>query len=137
MADVSITATEVQPGTGAILKHGIAGAAITPGQPLYRSGGKLLPADADVELSAAVVGISVNGASADGQPITYQDDGVITLGATAAMVVGTTYVVSTTAGGIAPQADLAAGDYVTVLGAARTAGTLKLAISVTGVTVPA
>jgi hypothetical protein len=40
-------------------------------------------------------------------------------------------------GGVAPEADLAAGDWVTILGIAVSASQLNLAINVSGVQVPA
>jgi len=42
------------------------------------------------------------------------------------MTVGEVYVVSATAGGIAPVGDLTTGNYVTVLGVATTTSNLQL-----------
>jgi len=44
----------------------------------------------------------------------------------AVMTVGEVYVVSATAGGIAPVGDLVTGNYVTVLGVATTTSNLQL-----------
>jgi hypothetical protein len=52
------------------------------------------------------------------------------------MTVGTTYLVSRTAGGIMPDADRTTGDYVTVLGTAATTTQLDLNIKATGIAVP-
>ena len=52
------------------------------------------------------------------------------------MVVGTSYLVSPTAGGIMPDADRATGSYVTKLGTASTTTQLDLSIVATAVAVP-
>ena len=137
MADVSVTASNVQANASAIRRRGIAGEAITAGQPVYRnsSDGRIYRADAnDTEAKAAAVGISVGEASGAGQAIEYQDDLTVTIGG--GLTVGTTYAVSATVGGIAPVADLVTDDYVTILGVATTASVLKIAINVSGVQVP-
>jgi hypothetical protein len=135
MADVTVTAADVLKTDGATGK-GTAGATITAGQALYidsTDSSSLKPADADVEASAVCVGIALHG-SADGQPIEYQKTGTIDIGGT--VTVGTPYFVSTTAGGIAPIADLLTGDYVTLIGIATAATDIKLNIDASGVTVP-
>lgn len=138
MADLAITATQVLPGTGARYADGTAGAAITAGQVCYQStSDTMLLADADAGTPAAANarGIALNGA-AIGQPVRIQTEGTITLGAAAAPVKGTVYVLSGTAGGIAPVADLAAGDRVTVIGVGgTTAGTLVMSIFASNVVV--
>jgi len=141
MADLTITASQVQPGDiNANTKEGTAGASITAGQPLYADAsaqGKLKPADADLSSAAATcVGIAVHAAES-GQPIRYQRTGDITLGAAAAMTAGTIYVVSDTAGGIMPSADLEAGDRVSILGVAISASVLRLRLLNSDVAVPA
>lgn len=129
MADLTITATQVLPSTGARFADGTAGAAITAGQACYNStSDTMLPADADAGTPAAanVRGIALNGA-AIGQPVRLQTEGIIILGAAAAPVKGTIYVLSGGAGGICPAADLAAADRVTVIGVGgTTAGTLVM-----------
>lgn len=138
MTDLSITAANVVAGSNAKKLPGTAGATITAGQTLYRAAatGKLLPADAD-SATAEVrtpVGIALNGA-ADGQPVDYIYEGDVNLGAT--LTVGEIYVQSDTAGGIMPEGDLEAGDYVTVLGVASAANNLKMKIIASGAAVPA
>lgn len=129
MADLTITATQVLPGAGARYADGTAGAAIVAGQAVYNStSDTMLLADADAGTPAAanVRGISLNAASI-GQPVRIQTEGIIMLGAAAAPVKGTIYVLSGTAGGIAPSTDLAAADRVTVIGVGgTTAGTLVM-----------
>lgn len=132
MADISVTAASVASYANAQTGTGIAGTTITAGQVVYLNAatGKLELADADTYAEAVCKGIALNGGSLD-QPIKYQYGGEITIGATVAL--GGTYVVATTAGGIAPIADLATGDYVTILGVASTTGRIKLNIFASGV----
>lgn len=137
MADLTITASEVQPGTtDATFEYGTAGATITAGQVLYidtSDSNKLKLADCDSATAAVrtVAGIALH-AALSGQPIKYQTGGSITLGASAAMTVAHVYLASDTAGGIMPSADLEAGDYTSVLGVATAAGVLLLRICNSG-----
>lgn len=132
MADLSITAANVVAQSGASTASGTAGDTITAGMSLYSDSSdsnKLKKADADVATTAACVGIALHGASS-GQPLKYQTGGNLTAGAT--LTVGETYVVSTTAGGIAPISDLASGDYVSILGVASSASTLAMTMVISG-----
>jgi hypothetical protein len=128
MADVSITAANVVAGANAVIQHGIAGATVTAGQPLYRdsSDGRLKLADCDASATtAACVGLALHGAS-NGQPLAFTaDDDDFTVGGTVAVGI---YVLSGTAGGIAPVADLAAADYVVFIGAAKSTSKMKVKI---------
>ena len=136
MADVVVTAAEVLPTTATQKTQGTAGATITAGQTVYldSSDNKYKLADADASATtAAVVGIALNNA-ADGQPLTIAIGGSLDPGFT--VTVGTIYVQSGTAGGIAPAADLASLDYVTIIGIGLTAASLSLAIKASGVAVP-
>lgn len=137
MSDLTITAANVKPGPNA--KRGYAvidtGVTITPGQSVYidPSTGKLKLADADVQASAAATGTAELGGGAGQRiPIILEDDDY-TPGAT--LTVGTTYVVSTTAGGIAPLADITSGDYVTHLMVAKSATKAILRPFVTNVAI--
>lgn len=136
MADLSITAANVLAASGAVIQSGTLGATGTAGQVVYldSSTQKLRLADADLSVAAAeVVGILLNGGG-DGQPIDYVLSGGVDVGAT--LTVGEIYVLSGTAGGIAPEADLASSDWVTVLGVATAADNLKLSIIASGAQVP-
>lgn len=137
MADVTITAANVAKTTGTI-QNGTAGATITAGQALYEDtadSNKLKLADADnTSTTATIKGVALNGA-ASGQPVSYLQAGAtMDLGAT--LTVGTVYVLSGTAGGIAPYADLASNDYVTIVGYATAADSITLLCESTGVQVP-
>jgi hypothetical protein len=117
MADLTITPASVLPGSGAAKVNGTAGATITAGQVVYldSSDNKYKLADNDSATAAvrSPAGIALHAASS-GQPLTIQTAGPITIGATVA--VGIVYCLSSTAGGICPNADIAAGDYNTIIG---------------------
>lgn len=121
MADLSVTAANVIASNSAKRARGIAGATITAGQPVYvdtAASNVLKLADNDASAATATIaGIALHGA-ASGQPLEYvTEDPDFTPGAT--LTTGTIYVASSTAGGIAPAADLASGDYPTVLFVAK------------------
>lgn len=140
MADLSITAGSVIASAAAVIQEGVAGATITAGQALYKDSSAsnvLKLADADASAAAAnCVGIALNGGST-GQPIKFTaDDPDFTPGATLSLSVATVkgvYVLSATAGGIAPAADLAAGMYPVFIMSVKstTKAVLKIAPQVT------
>ena len=117
--ELSITAANVVPSSGAKIKTGTAGATITAGQLVYvdtADSFKLKLSDCNSGTSAVrdVDGLAINGASA-GQQVSYVTfDPALTIGATTAN--GTIYVLGATAGGIAPAADITTGWYVAVIG---------------------
>lgn len=131
MADLSQTATSVVTSgqSGVKTAEGIAGGTITAGMPVYADATanyKLKAADATSLAKAAVVGIALNG-GATGQPIEYViRDPALNVGAT--LAVGQTYVVSATAGGIAPEADITTGQFVTLLGVANTTSAMNFSV---------
>ena len=134
MADLTMTPTTVVSGAGAQTSGGIAGEALTAGQAVYRKAdGKIYKAKcAGTPEEAAVVGIALNAASLN-QPVDYQSEGVVSLGATT--IKTTTYVLSAASGGICPQADLIATQRLVYVGYARDlTGTFQLMRSNTGVT---
>lgn len=117
--DLSITAANVTPSAAAVVRDGLAGEAITAGKLLYRdptTNYTLKLADANSATAAArvVCGIAINSASV-GTKVNYVvSDPALVIGATVAN--GTVYVLSATAGGIAPLADLTSGWYAFVIG---------------------
>ena len=120
-ADLSVTAANVVPGARARTVNGTAGATITAGQLLYFDSTaqtyKLADANASAT-TAAVVGIAAVGASS-GQPIiVIIEDDDLTVGATLSMT-APVYCCSSTAGGIAPSADLTTGWYPGVVFVAK------------------
>lgn len=128
MADISVTASAVVPGSNAVTQDYIAGAGgVTAGQPVYQqaSSSTVLPADAD-SATAEVrtpVGIAVNTAAA-GQPVKVQKSGNLTLNA--ALTAGRIYILSANAGMIAPHTDLTTNWYPVILGTATSATVLKM-----------
>jgi len=141
MANLTITASGVAKVGGATTEAGTAGTGmtLTAGETVYKktTDSKFYEADCDTTAVAAnseiddVYGITLNGASA-GQPVDVVTSGLIDFG-TAILTVGTVYCQSTTAGAICPWADLAATNYVVILGVATTTKILKLGIITTGV----
>lgn len=131
MADISITASAVVPSSAAVIKYTTAGATLTAGQLVYLDAadldangiGKSKLSDANGAAALRVVdGITVAGASA-GQPVaivTYDTALVVGSGLTANNIL----ILSDTPGGIAPSADLGAGEYLSVIGVVKTATTI-------------
>jgi hypothetical protein len=137
MADLTITAASVLYTSGPKVSSYNAGAAVTAGQGVYldstTSTLKLAQSDGTAA-EADAVGIALH-AAGTGQPLTYAATGaVINIGATTAKT--TTYVVATTAGGVAPQADLTSGNRIVRLGhATATDGSFIVDIRNVGATV--
>jgi hypothetical protein len=131
MADISVTASSVVPGATARRQTKTASVAITAGQVVYvNSSDQLALADNDASATtAAAVGIALNSCAAN-QPCSYATSGAVTFNAV--LTAGTIYVLSATAGGIAPAADLASDDYVTILGVASSTTSLTVNIFASG-----
>jgi hypothetical protein len=113
MTDLSVTAASVVPGSDASIVFGTAGETVTAGVAVYQSSttGKWSKADsnsATAEVRVAT-GIALTGSSLN-QPIAVQKAGSLTTGAT--MTAGVQYLLSDTAGGICPIADVGSGEYV-------------------------
>ena len=138
MADLTITPADVAAATGSTEEQGTAGETITAGQCVYLvsggvDAGQYKLADADALASAACVGVALH-SSSDGQPLRILTSGGLNPGATA--TVGQLYTVSTTAGGIAPYADLSSGDYPTSIGYGTAAANIDIKLHVSGVAKP-
>lgn len=135
MADLTVTAASVVNVTANNLS-GTAGETITAGQAIYTKAadGKLWKAlSAGTAEQGAPVGVSLNG-GAVGQPIHYASAGTIVIGATT--VKTTTYVLSATAGGICPQADLVSTNRIARVGhATDTAGSFIVDLKAVGAVV--
>lgn len=117
------------------------GATVTQGQPVYYDSatGTWKLADANPTGSGQAVtdtiGIALN-AGSSGQPATVAVGDITGINLGATLVVGTTYVVSATAGAICPIADLTTGDFPIILGTAQTAAVLILKPSAGGAAKP-
>ena len=135
MADITVTAANVVLVSGSI-QHVTAGAAITPGQPVYKDlddGDDHKPCDADASATAVIAGIALH-ASEDKQPLAIQTGGTINIGGT--VVVGEVYCVSSVVGGVAPDVDVASGEYRTIIGVGVTSANIELRFHTSGVQVP-
>lgn len=129
MAALTVTAASVIADAN-YLTRGTAGASLTAGQAVYKDASdsdKIKACDADVQASAACVGIATH-AAASGQPIMYQTGGAITMGAT--MTKGEHYFCGTTAGELVPLADLSSGDFLTRVIQATSTTVAKIEINV-------
>lgn len=134
MADLS-GITAARPTSNTVTRVVQYGGTVSAGQPVAKSSGKYVAADANASSTLATAeGIALTPGVADGYGVVAFNGGIILVGAT--MTVGTTYLASRTAGGIMPDADRTTGDYVTILGTASTTTQLDLNIKATGVQVP-
>lgn len=136
MADVTITRQDVALNANNVSFVRVqVGEAVTQGQPLYRStsDSKHYKAGATTTTLAAAVGVAMTPASADGYILMLKAGDYI-VGGTLSQ--GTTYVVSATAGGIAPSSDLVSTNIVTNLGIAISSTVLRLDIQASGIALP-
>lgn len=136
MADITITAANVVPDSGYQRKYVVSGATITAGKSCYiavADGRAYLADNNDTAAKAVFEGIALNAASA-GQPVELMNGGNITIGGT--VVVGEIYVVSPTAGGIAPEGDLISDAYVSLIGIGISATKISMVRKNSGVQVP-
>lgn len=134
MADISPVAANVVKYDGAEIAQGTAGETVTQGMTVYKKAadGLLWKADCTSAAEALIVGVSLNSALA-GQPITYLKSGGLNPGA--AVVVGTTYGVTDTGGGISDIADRGADDFITLLGIATTTSRIEVDINASGIAI--
>lgn len=134
MADLTITSASVLAGSGARRVIGTAGVSVTAGQVVYLDSATATYKLADNNSATAEVrapaGIALH-AAASGQPLAVHTSGPITIGA--ALTAGVAYYLSDTPGGICPVADLASGEYPTILGIATSTTVLNVAIQSAGV----
>lgn len=138
MADLTIVASTVAIGGATTQTQYIQfGETVTQGQPIYLStDNKWYKADANVSaLVAGSAGLGValtpGTASSYGYAVV---GGPIIIGATVALA--TTYIVSATAGGVAPIADLASSSYNSIIGTAISTTVIQVAPNVSGVIKP-
>jgi hypothetical protein len=126
MADLSPSASTVTWVSGTRPLIGTAGATFVPGQPVYldTTTNTYKLADADTDTESVVAGVTLDSAIS-GRPFLLAPPGaVINIGAT--VVLGTIYVLSINAGGIAPWADIGTGDYPVVLFIGATSNLVEL-----------
>ena len=126
-ADLSITGTAVIPSSSAIQVSATAGEAITRGQLVYKktSDRKIYKADSDSATAEVrdCIGMALTDSSAGG-PITYVTEDPSLAIAASGLTNGTIYILSATAGGLAPAADATTGMFVTVVAVAKSGTTI-------------
>lgn len=136
MADISFTATAIKATSTTLLVYGKAGETVTAGMALYlkTTDNEYYKADCTTSATtAAVVGIAMNGAS-NGQEVTIATGGNITCdGLSLSVATADPVIVLSEAGGVCPSSDLAASDYITLIGVPTSATNLRLAIKASGV----
>lgn len=129
MTDLSITAASVVAGSDTSQERGTAGEAITQGQAVYLNSATKKYMLADSNSATAEVrrarGVALNAAALN-QPLIVQKAGDVTIGAT--LTAGTAYYLSDTPGGICALGDVGSGEYVCLLGIAKSASVLALDI---------
>lgn len=136
MANLTITAANIIPGSGAKAIDGIIGATVTAGQAAARdpATGKYVLADSNHATAALRIpkGIFLNGGG-DGQPCKIHTEGPLSFGAI--LTAGTDYWLSDTAGAICPRADVGSGENAVLLGLATSTSVLDVQIQNSGVTI--
>lgn len=135
MADLTQTAANIRRQVTTQRNSVTAGEAITAGMPVYRKAADnewYKAADTSAALANAG-GVALTNAG-DGEVLDIATKGPINLGAT--LTIGEIYVLSGTAGNVAPVGDLLSGNFVTILGVASTASQLELQITASGVAKP-
>jgi hypothetical protein len=129
MADLVLTPSAIIAGLNSAQEHGTAGETITAGKSVYKSATtkKWMLADSNSATAAArqAGGIALNGAS-DGQPITVHKSGDLTVDAV--LSAGQAVYLSDTPGGLCPLADVGTGEYVCLIGLAKSASVLAVDI---------
>lgn len=118
---------------GGDVEEGKAGVAILAGQAVYKgTDGRYLLAIANALAASMAVGVALNSCPAANQPLKVGKRGTLT-GLTG-LEVGEAYFVSdTTAGALQKESDFGTGEYVTYMGIAASATSLKLHIDAGGV----
>ncbi len=135
MADLAPTVGSVFAAAGSVNKIRTAAVAIAQGEAYYldsATSDQARLSDADASDAASVCkGIALSACAAS-QKFVGLEKGDIDMGAT--LVVGETYVVSGTAGNIAPIGDLANPDRLTIVGLATSTSNLETIFKSTQVT---
>ena len=124
MADLTIT--DVGIGSNTRFEAGVFGESANPGDVVYFNSAttKWLKAQADgtaTEAGASRIGVCMTPVEADDEHGIVATEGTVRIVADVAFAEGTTYVVSATAGAIAPDADITTSThYKTILGVGGT-----------------
>lgn len=132
MADLT-GITAVRPTANTQTSRVVLGGTLSPGDPVYKDGAdsEHKAAVATAQATAVVVGIVMTPGIDAGHSIIAISGSIILVGTT--MAIGEPYVVSATAGKIAPETDLATTQFISRLGTAASATQLDLSFQVTGI----
>ena len=141
MADITVTAANVVSVSGAQNTGNLASTTITAGKIVYLNASNqwaLAAANSTALIAGGGTtwGIALHAALAS-QPLAVQVGGVCGFGVV--FTVGVIYVISATAGGIAPITDLVSTNYISILGIATTTSNLDMSTlpkTATGVVKP-
>lgn len=136
MADITITAANVQPGSTVRTKQVTLGATVAAGQWVYLDTAaadvaKLAQADGTA-LEATVEGMALSDGVTGQLVLIAQSGSIVTVGSVLGK--GDSYNLAATAGKMANEADLATTQYLTQCGYGISATSLQIAINNTGVT---
>lgn len=131
MTDLVITDSDVDRISGS-QRTADAGVVISAGDAIYIDSANLVQLCEKDQgaVEAAFDGFALNGAGVS-QPVTYQISGVIDLGAV--LAAGLIYIVGAGAGGVAPSADIATGNFVTILGIGLNGTDMQIGVNRSGV----
>ncbi|MBY3386401.1 hypothetical protein [Rhizobium laguerreae] len=134
MADLVISSGLVVAGADSSAVSGVAGETIAAGKAVYQSSTtkKWMLADSNSATAEArqAKGIALNGASLN-QPIAIHKGGDLTIGAT--LTAGQALYLSDTPGGLCPLADVGSGEYLCLIGLAKSTTVLDVNIQFPGV----
>lgn len=137
MADLTITAANVAPGTNAETEDGFLAETVTAGALLYKraTDGKfgLCDNNSSTPEVRTPYGIALNGGTAN-QGVVVQRSGRVSIGAT--VTVGTAYFSSSNPGGIAVGADNTSGKFPAFVGFATATTQIDIDLKYSGVSVP-
>ena len=129
---LSITASNVVPGSNASLSQATAGEAITAGMPIVVVAGVAYKTNnAGNDRAGTCHGIAAH-STLTGQPCNYQSSGDLAVG-TSVLTQGAQYYVGNADGEIEEVGSLSENASITILGTARDDATLALDIRVTGI----
>jgi hypothetical protein len=135
MAAIAVTASAVIPSRDAVIRTGLANAAIAIGKTVYYNESTkrygLYDVNGATEEIRNLVGICVAASSAAEQAISVQVDGRLTMNAV--LVKARFYIGGATPGDIVPVADITTGWYPALLGFAESTTVLRLTVKNYGI----
>jgi hypothetical protein len=137
MANLTITATNVQLNADSIPSFGIAGETLAPGQTVYLKSSDRrwwkARAGSTVDLAESLAIVVTN--ATEGSQVCLCGAGSLAVGTI--LTLNTAYVLSATSGLICPIGDLVAGNWTTIIGIPRSTSILKLMMTPQRFQVPA